>query len=283
VGARRRLSPLRTPSTTAPGRPFRIRARGALAVVRGLFSSRPPVATVRHLTPYQECSGAPPARTVRHVPSPTSPARPPVRMEARMRALVAAVAGLAAACAPVAARAALGGGQGGPCPRPLLTAGPAHPGPPRPGGRPTCAARPAWSCSPSPGAPRHCPRGCAGTPSRTTDRDVVVRDGLTYVAGPDGETVSRITTAPIHYRGTRDFRGLEVYCFEQTIPLDASPLPQDPARGGHHPRGHRRHRHHPLLHHGPGSGSNPSPARPSTARRSTARNCAATSSAAGTR
>src|SRR5690606_37804035 len=127
-------------------------------------------------------------------PSPTSPARPPVRMEARMRALVAAVAGLDAACALVFALTALGGSQGETSPEPLLTTVPAHPCAPRPGGRPTCAARPAWSCSPSPCSSRHCPRCCAGTPSRTTDRDVVVRDGLTYVAGPDGETVSRITT-----------------------------------------------------------------------------------------
>ncbi|MGW6293627.1 DUF3068 domain-containing protein [Streptomyces sp. NPDC055058] len=113
---------------------------------------------------------------------------------------------------------------------------------------------------------------------RTTDRDVVVWDGLTYVVGPDGETVSRIperyifdahtqepvhaeggtvdgdpverrgiefkwpfltekrdyayfdaqarVTAPIHYRGTRDFRGLEVYYFEQTIPWTQVPYPK---------------------------------------------------------
>ncbi|WP_433548168.1 DUF3068 domain-containing protein [Streptomyces sp. CA-294286] len=103
-----------------------------------------------------------------------------------------------------------------------------------------------------------------------TDRDVVVWDALTYVAGPDGKMVSAIPeryifdahtqdpvhvpgemvdgdpverrgieykwpfltekrdyeyydyrvrrAAPIHYRGTQEFRGLEVYYFEQTIP-----------------------------------------------------------------
>ncbi|MFH8884997.1 DUF3068 domain-containing protein [Streptomyces californicus] len=34
------------------------------------------------------------------------------------------------------------------------------------------------------------------------------------------------TTAPIHYRGTRTFRGLEVYYFEQTIPWTEVPLPK---------------------------------------------------------
>ncbi|MBD0842581.1 DUF3068 domain-containing protein [Streptomyces sp. TRM68416] len=105
---------------------------------------------------------------------------------------------------------------------------------------------------------------------RTTGRDVVVWDGLSYVEGPDGKMVSRIperyifdahtqdpvhapgesvdgdpvrregiefkwpfltekrdyeyfdaqtrTSAPIHYKGTQDFRGLEVYYFEQTVP-----------------------------------------------------------------
>ncbi|CAL9611199.1 hypothetical protein SUDANB105_05624 [Streptomyces sp. enrichment culture] len=113
---------------------------------------------------------------------------------------------------------------------------------------------------------------------RTTDRDVVVRDGLSYVQGPDGEMVSRIperyvfdahtqepvhaggetvdgdpvrregiefkwpfltgkrnyqyfdaqarVTAPIHYKDTRDFRGLEVYHLEQTIPWTRVPSPK---------------------------------------------------------
>ncbi|MFD5425671.1 DUF3068 domain-containing protein [Streptomyces sp. NPDC127084] len=34
------------------------------------------------------------------------------------------------------------------------------------------------------------------------------------------------TSAPIHYKGTRDFRGLEVYYFEQTIPWTKVPYPK---------------------------------------------------------
>lgn len=34
------------------------------------------------------------------------------------------------------------------------------------------------------------------------------------------------TTTPIHYRGTRTFRGLEVYYFEQTIPWTEVPMPK---------------------------------------------------------
>lgn len=34
------------------------------------------------------------------------------------------------------------------------------------------------------------------------------------------------TTAPIHYKGTRTFRGLKVYCFEQTIPWTKVPMPK---------------------------------------------------------
>lgn len=34
------------------------------------------------------------------------------------------------------------------------------------------------------------------------------------------------TAAPIHYRGTRTFRGLEVYYFEQTIPWTRVPMPK---------------------------------------------------------
>ncbi|MFI1967627.1 DUF3068 domain-containing protein [Streptomyces cinnamoneus] len=34
------------------------------------------------------------------------------------------------------------------------------------------------------------------------------------------------TSAPIHYRGTRDFHGLRVYYFEQTIPWTEVPLPR---------------------------------------------------------
>lgn len=34
-------------------------------------------------------------------------------------------------------------------------------------------------------------------------------------------------TAPIHYRGTQDFRGVEVYYFEQTIPWTEVPFPKE--------------------------------------------------------
>ncbi|MEW1611904.1 MULTISPECIES: DUF3068 domain-containing protein [unclassified Streptomyces] len=34
------------------------------------------------------------------------------------------------------------------------------------------------------------------------------------------------TTAPIRYRGTRTFRGLEVYYFEQTVPWTRAPMPK---------------------------------------------------------
>ncbi|MGW2634108.1 DUF3068 domain-containing protein [Streptomyces chattanoogensis] len=40
------------------------------------------------------------------------------------------------------------------------------------------------------------------------------------------------TSAPIHYRGTRTFHGLEVYYFEQTIPWTRVPLPKKmPVKG----------------------------------------------------
>ncbi|WKX69755.1 DUF3068 domain-containing protein [Streptomyces sp. XD-27] len=119
---------------------------------------------------------------------------------------------------------------------------------------------------------------------RSTDRDVVVWDALSYVAGPDGKLVSEIperyifdahtqdpvhadgehvdgdpvrrqgiafkwpfltqprdytyfdaqtrTSAPIHYKGTRTFRGLKVYYFEQTIPWTKVPLPRKLPVGG---------------------------------------------------
>ncbi|MFF3287613.1 DUF3068 domain-containing protein [Streptomyces sp. NPDC003023] len=35
------------------------------------------------------------------------------------------------------------------------------------------------------------------------------------------------TSAPIHYKGTQRFRGLEVYCFEQTIPWTKVPYPKE--------------------------------------------------------
>ncbi|MDN0194874.1 DUF3068 domain-containing protein [Streptomyces sp. S.PNR 29] len=113
---------------------------------------------------------------------------------------------------------------------------------------------------------------------RTTGRDVVVWDGLSYAQGPDGQMVSKIperyifdahtqepvhatgemvdgdpvkreglefkwpfltekrdyeyfdaqarVTAPIHYKGTRNFRGVEVYYFEQTIPWTKVKFPK---------------------------------------------------------
>jgi hypothetical protein len=40
------------------------------------------------------------------------------------------------------------------------------------------------------------------------------------------------TSAPIHYKGTQDFHGMEVYYFEQTIPWTKVPLPQKmPVKG----------------------------------------------------
>ncbi|OIK25697.1 DUF3068 domain-containing protein [Streptomyces malaysiense] len=40
------------------------------------------------------------------------------------------------------------------------------------------------------------------------------------------------TTSPIHYEGTREFRGLKVYCFEQTVPWTRVPMPKSmPVKG----------------------------------------------------
>ncbi|MFD9423186.1 MULTISPECIES: DUF3068 domain-containing protein [unclassified Streptomyces] len=113
---------------------------------------------------------------------------------------------------------------------------------------------------------------------RSSGRDVVVWDALSYIQGPDGKMVSQIperyifdahsqapvhatgemvdgdpvrregieykwpfltekrdyeyfdaqsrTSAPIHYKGTRTFRGMDVYYFEQTIPWTNVPMPQ---------------------------------------------------------
>ena len=65
------------------------------------------------------------------------------------------------------------------------------------------------------------------------DGDAVRRDGIEY-KWPfltekrdyryfDAQTR---TSAPIHYKGTRNFRGLTVYYFEQTIPWTKVPLPK---------------------------------------------------------
>ena len=84
------------------------------------------------------------------------------------------------------------------------------------------------------------------------------------------------TSAPIHYKGTRNFRGVKVYYFEQTIPWTKVPFPKDMPDQGHHPGDGRRDRHRPAgTPPSACSGSNRSPAHPSTARRSTRRNCAA--------
>ncbi|MGV9310817.1 DUF3068 domain-containing protein [Streptomyces sp. NPDC003691] len=67
----------------------------------------------------------------------------------------------------------------------------------------------------------------------SVDGDPVRRDGIAY-KWPfltekrdyryfDAQTR---TSAPIHYRGTRTFRGLEVYYFEQTIPWTKVPFPR---------------------------------------------------------
>lgn len=119
---------------------------------------------------------------------------------------------------------------------------------------------------------------------KSAGRDVVVWDGLSFVAGPDGKMVSRIperyifdahsqepvhatgehvdgdpvrregiefkwpfltekrdysyydaqarTTSPIHYKGTQNFRGVEVYYFEQTIPWTKVGMPKTmPVKG----------------------------------------------------
>ncbi|MCB5907192.1 DUF3068 domain-containing protein [Streptomyces pinistramenti] len=71
------------------------------------------------------------------------------------------------------------------------------------------------------------------------DGDQVRRDGIEYkwpfltekrdYAYFDAQTR---TSAPIHYRGTRTFHGLEVYYFEQTIPWTKVPLPKKmPVKG----------------------------------------------------
>ncbi|WP_447036760.1 DUF3068 domain-containing protein [Streptomyces sp. DSM 118878] len=119
---------------------------------------------------------------------------------------------------------------------------------------------------------------------KSTDRDVVVWDTLSYIEDGDGKMVSKIperyifdahsqepvhatgesvdgdpvkrqgiefkwpfltekrdyeyfdaqarVTKPIHYQGTRNFRGVEVYYFEQTIPWTKVPFPKTmPVKG----------------------------------------------------
>ncbi|UNO42671.1 DUF3068 domain-containing protein [Streptomyces sp. MST-110588] len=73
----------------------------------------------------------------------------------------------------------------------------------------------------------------------TVDGDPVRREGIEYkwpfltkkrdYAYFDAQTR---TSAPIHYKGTRTFRGLEVYYFEQTIPWTKVPIPKKlPVKG----------------------------------------------------
>jgi len=67
----------------------------------------------------------------------------------------------------------------------------------------------------------------------TVDGDPVKREGLEFkwpflTEKRDYEyfdAQARIT-APIHYKGTQDFRGVEVYYFEQTIPWTKVPFPR---------------------------------------------------------
>lgn len=82
-------------------------------------------------------------------------------------------------------------------------------------------------------------------------------------------------TAPIRYKGTQDFRGVEVYYFEQTIPWTEVPFPGPcPSRAspGRRSPGRARPAGTPRS---ANSGWSPSPGPPSTARRSTGRNSAA--------
>ncbi|MFF3766712.1 DUF3068 domain-containing protein [Streptomyces sp. NPDC001922] len=65
------------------------------------------------------------------------------------------------------------------------------------------------------------------------DRDPVKREGIEFKWPflPERRDYTYFdaqtrTSAPIHYRGTRTFRGLEVYYFEQTIPWTRVPVPK---------------------------------------------------------
>lgn len=83
------------------------------------------------------------------------------------------------------------------------------------------------------------------------------------------------TSAPIHYKGTRTFRGLEVYYFEQTIPGPRSRSPRR-CRSRASPRSPSRRWAPPAGTPPSGcSGWTRSPAHRSTARRTTRRSCAA--------
>ncbi|MFF1446799.1 DUF3068 domain-containing protein [Streptomyces sp. NPDC058274] len=67
----------------------------------------------------------------------------------------------------------------------------------------------------------------------SVDGDPVTRDGIEFkwpfrTEKRDYEyfDAQTRTTAPIHYKGTRNFRGVEVYYFEQTIPWTKVPFPK---------------------------------------------------------
>ncbi|MCW7943134.1 membrane protein [Streptomyces hygroscopicus] len=67
----------------------------------------------------------------------------------------------------------------------------------------------------------------------TVDGDPVRRDGIEFkwpflTEKRDYEyfDAQARVTAPIHYKGTQDFRGLKVYYFEQTIPWTRVPFPR---------------------------------------------------------
>ncbi|WBO66980.1 DUF3068 domain-containing protein [Streptomyces camelliae] len=67
----------------------------------------------------------------------------------------------------------------------------------------------------------------------TVDGDPVTRQGiefkwpfLTQKRDYEYFDAQTRTTSPIHYKGTRTFRGLTVYCFEQTVPWTKVPMPK---------------------------------------------------------
>lgn len=71
------------------------------------------------------------------------------------------------------------------------------------------------------------------TKSEMVDGDLVKREGLEFkwpflTEKRDYEyfDAQARVTAPIHYKGTQDFRGIEVYYFEQTIPWTKVPFPK---------------------------------------------------------
>jgi hypothetical protein len=70
-------------------------------------------------------------------------------------------------------------------------------------------------------------------PGEMVDGDPVRREGiafkwpfLTEKRSYEYFDAQTRTSAPIHYRGTEDFRGVEVYYFEQTVPWTEVPYPE---------------------------------------------------------